>query len=99
MCRRQAGRWGAGRERGGDGWWSHPDQNGKEEAGAELLHALGRHAAVIAVVGLLLQGVRLHVWKLPVAWAEHGQGFTGGCPVCASQGAGCGSTVPLAQAE
>lgn len=28
--------------KGRDGWWPHPDQNGKEEAGAELLHALGR---------------------------------------------------------
>lgn len=83
----------------GDGWWPHPDQNGEEEAGAELLHALGRHAAVIAVVGLLLEGVGLHVWKFPVAWAERGQGFTGGRPVCASEGAGNGSMVPTAQAE
>lgn len=79
LCRRQAGWWGTGRERGGDGWWPHPDQNGEEEAGAELLHALGCHAAVIAVVGLLLQGIGLHVWKFPVAWAERGQGFMGRC--------------------
>lgn len=98
-CRRQAGWWGAGRERGGNSWWPHPDQNGEEEAGAELLHALGCHAAVIAVVRLLLQGVGLHVWKLPVAWTERGLGLTGGRPVCTSQGAGSGSTVPLAQAE
>lgn len=53
---------------------THLYQNSKEEANAELLHALGSHAAVIAVVSLLLQGVRLHSWLLTVAWGEGDQG-------------------------
>lgn len=62
---------------GAPGWWPHLNQDGKEEAGAELLDALGRHAAVIAVVSLLLQGVGLHVWQLPVAWEEGAGGAAG----------------------
>lgn len=57
--------------------WLHLDHDGKEEAGAELLHALGRHAAVIAVVGPLLQDTGRHVWQLPVAWKESGRGNAG----------------------
>lgn len=46
------------------------DQDAEEERSAELLHPLGRHAAVIAVVSLLLQGVRLYLQLLPAAWEE-----------------------------
>lgn len=52
------------------GWWPHPDQDSKEEASAELLHAFGRHAAVIAVVSLLLHRTGLHIWRCTVAWKE-----------------------------
>lgn len=62
------------REGGLSGQWTHLDQDSKEEAGAELLHTLGCHAAVVAVVSLLLQGMGLHFWLLPVAWEEGGQG-------------------------
>lgn len=57
----------------------HLDQDGKKEAGAELMHALGCHAAIIAVVGLLLQDTGLHIWQLPVAWREGGWGPAIGC--------------------
>lgn len=69
------GWWGWGW--GALGWRPHLNQDGKEEAGAELLDALGGHAAVIAVVGLLLQGLGLKVGQLPAAWEEGGCGASG----------------------
>lgn len=65
-------------EEGAPGLWPHLNQDGKEEASAELLDTLGSHAAVIAVVGLLLQGLGLQVRQLPVAWEEGGCGAAGG---------------------
>lgn len=58
---------GQGRGERAPGWWSHLDQDGKEEACTELLHAFGCHAAVVAVFSQLLQGIGLQVWQFPVA--------------------------------
>lgn len=97
-CEQAPWRAGGVEGRGGTtGWRPHLDQDGKEQAGAQLLHTLGCHAAVIAVVSLLLQGLGLHILKLPVAWAESGRGPTGGCCVCAVLGGVLGSMVPLAR--
>lgn len=83
---------------GVSGGWPHLDQDGKKEAGAELMHALRCHAAVIAVVGLLLQDTGLHIWQLPVAWREGGWGPTigeRGCgTLCARHDWVMGSVVP-----
>lgn len=40
---------------------SYPDKDGKEEVGAELLHPLGSHLSVIAVLCLSLDGLLLHL--------------------------------------
>lgn len=40
---------------------SYPDEDGKEEVSAELLHPLGSHLAVVAVVCLSLEGIFLQL--------------------------------------
>lgn len=40
---------------------SYPDKDGEEEVSAELLHPLGSHLPVIAVICLLLDGLFLHL--------------------------------------
>lgn len=40
---------------------SYPDEDGEEEVSAELLHPLGGHLAVVAVVCLPLQGIFLQL--------------------------------------
>lgn len=39
---------------------SYPDKDREEEVSAELLHPLGSHLPVIAVIGLFLDGLFLH---------------------------------------
>lgn len=88
---------------GVSGGWPHLDQDGKKEAGAELMHTLGCHAAVIAVVGLLLQDTGFHIWQLPVAWREGvwGPAIEEGVAVLYVHGHGwvMGSMVPWDQAR
>lgn len=88
---------------GVSGGWPHLDQDGKKEAGAELMHTLGCHAAVIAVVGLLLQDTGFHIWQLPVAWREGvwGPAIEEGGAVLYVHGHGwvMGSMVPWDQAR
>lgn len=46
---------------GEDGLGSYPDKDGKEEVSTELLHSLGSHLPVIAVICLSLDGLFLHL--------------------------------------
>lgn len=53
---------------GEDSLGSHPDEDGEEEVSAELLHPLGSHLPVIAVVCLFLDGLFLHLDRGAGTW-------------------------------
>ena len=46
---------------GEDSLDSYPDEDGKEEVSTELLHPLGSHLPVVAVICLSLDGLFLHL--------------------------------------
>jgi len=53
---------------GEDSLSSYPDEDGEEEVSAELLHPLGSHLPVVAVICLSLDGFLLHLDRGAGTW-------------------------------